>query len=164
MLRIVLASSLMGKTYTNTTYSNVYDFDQHTLSYKYNREDCPHLTDEQFKGLPGRRINHNWFPTYMNDFCRLIDTTSHDVVLGWLQHHVVDELIVRGYRPELVLSTLLLILVSCLSGRAGVGTTILVKHRYPTFSINSTPNSTPHIIERTVTCGWHTNRSTSTNT
>lgn len=103
MPRLVLASSLMGKTYTNTTYSNVYDFDQHTLAYKYNRDDYPHLTDEQFKGLPGRRINNNWFPTYMNDFCRLIDTTSHDVVLGWLQHHVVDELIVRGYRPELVL-------------------------------------------------------------
>lgn len=39
----------------------------------------------------------------MDAFCHLIDTTSHDVVLGWLQHHVVDELIVRGYHPELVL-------------------------------------------------------------
>lgn len=103
MLRLVLASSLMGKTYTNTTYTNVYDFDQHTLSYKYNREDYPHLTDEQFKGLPGRRINHNWFPTYMNAFCHLIDATSHDVVFGWLQNNVVDELIARGYYPELVL-------------------------------------------------------------
>ena len=35
MSRLVLASSFMGKTYTNNNYENVYDFDQHTLSYKY---------------------------------------------------------------------------------------------------------------------------------
>lgn len=39
MSRLVLASSFMGKTYTNNTYSNVYDFDQHILTYKYNREE-----------------------------------------------------------------------------------------------------------------------------
>lgn len=39
----------------------------------------------------------------MNDFCHLIDTTTHDVVFGWLQNKVVDELIARGYYPELVL-------------------------------------------------------------
>ena len=102
MVRIVLASSLMGKTYTNSMYSNVYDFDQHTLAHKYNREDYPHLTDEQFKGLPGRIIKNNWLPGYLDAFTQLIDTTSCDVVLGWLQKDVVDGLLARGYTPELV--------------------------------------------------------------
>lgn len=103
MSRLVLASSFMGKTYTNNTYSNVYDFDQHTLQYKYNREDYPHLTDEQFKGLPGRKIKDGWFEKYMGDFCDAINADYYDVMIGWLQHKVVDYLIDSGYTPELVL-------------------------------------------------------------
>ena len=68
MSRLVLASSFMGKTYTNNNYENVYDFDQHTLSYKYYREEYPHLTDEQFKGLPGRKIREGWFEKYIGRF------------------------------------------------------------------------------------------------
>lgn len=103
MSRLVLASSFMGKTYANNTYSNVYDFDQHTLQYKYNREDYPHLTDEQFKGLPGRKVKDDWFAKYMDDFCAEIDAGYYDVMVGWLQHDVVDDLIESGYTPELVL-------------------------------------------------------------
>jgi hypothetical protein len=93
----------MGKTYANNTYSNVYDFDQYTLRYKYNREDYPHLTDEQFKGLPGRKVKDDWFAKYMDDFCAEIDAGYYDVMVGWLQHNVVDNLIDSGYTPELVL-------------------------------------------------------------
>ena len=103
MSRLVLASSFMGKTYDNNTYSNVYDFDQYTLRYKYNREDYPHLTDEQFKGLPGRKVKDDWFAKYMDDFCAEIDAGYYDVMVGWLQHNVVDNLIDSGYTPELVL-------------------------------------------------------------
>ena len=107
MSRLVLASSFMGKTYANSTYSNVYDFDQHTLTYKYNREDYPDLTDEQFKGMPGRKIKDGWFEKYMDDFCTAIDTNIntnyYDVMIGWLQHKVVDDLISSGYIPEIVL-------------------------------------------------------------
>ena len=103
MSRLVLASSFMGKTYANNTYSNVYDFDQYTLRYKYNREDYPHLTDEQFKGLLGRKVKDGWFEKYMDDFCGEIDSGYYDVMVGWLQHNVVDDLIESGYAPELVL-------------------------------------------------------------
>jgi hypothetical protein len=103
MSRLVLASSFMGKTYANNTYSNVYDFDQYTLRYKYNREDYPHLTDEQFKGLRGRKVKDGWFEKYMDDFCAEIDASYYDVMVGWLQHNVVDDLIKSGYTPELVL-------------------------------------------------------------
>lgn len=103
MSRLVLASSFMGKTYANNTYSNVYDFDQYTLRYKYNREDYPHLTDEQFKGLLGRKVKDDWFEKYMDDFCGEIDSGYYDVMVGWLQHNVVDVLIESGYTPELVL-------------------------------------------------------------
>lgn len=102
MSRLVLASSFMGKTYTNNNYENVYDFDQHTLSYKYYREEYPHLTDEQFKGLPGRKIREGWFEKYMDDFCDVIDADYYDVVIGWLCKDVADELLCRGYLPELV--------------------------------------------------------------
>lgn len=103
MSRLVLTSSFMGKTYANKTYSNVYDFDQHTLSYKYNREDYPDLTDEQFKGMLGRKVKDGWFERYMDDFCDVIDADYYDVMIGWLQHKVVDDLIDSGYTPELVL-------------------------------------------------------------
>ena len=73
MTRIVLASSLMGKTYTDKTYKNVYDFDKHTLAAKYNREDYPHLTDEEFKGMPGRKTKKNWLHQYMEDFKSTIE-------------------------------------------------------------------------------------------
>jgi len=102
MSRLVLASSFMGKTYTNNNYENVYDFDQHTLSYKYYREEYPNLTDEQFKGLPGRKIREGWFEKYMDDFCDVIDADYYDVVIGWLCKDVADELLCRGYLPELV--------------------------------------------------------------
>lgn len=73
MARIVLASSLMGKTYADKTYKNVYDFDKHTLTAKYNREDYPHLTDEEFKGMPGRKTKKNWLHQYMEDFKSTIE-------------------------------------------------------------------------------------------
>ena len=103
MTRIVLASSLMGKTYTDKTYKNVYDFDKHTLAAKYNREDYPHLTDEEFKGMPGRKTKKNWFYQYMEDFGNTIEMGGHDVVLGWLQKDVVREVLSMGYEPEIVM-------------------------------------------------------------
>ena len=47
MSRLVLASSFMGKTYANNTYSNVYDFDQYTLrtQYKTNNGDLISVSD-----------------------------------------------------------------------------------------------------------------------
>lgn len=103
MTRIVLASSLMGKTYTDKTYKNVYDFDKHTLAAKYNREDYPHLTDEEFKGMPGRKTKKNWFYQYMEDFGNTIEMGGYDVVLGWLQKDVVREVLSMGYEPEIVM-------------------------------------------------------------
>ena len=103
MTRIVLASSLMGKTYADKTYKNVYDFDKHTLAAKYNREDYPHLTDEEFKGMPGRKTKKNWFNQYMEDFKNTVETSGYDVVLGWLQKDVVDAAISMGYTPEIVM-------------------------------------------------------------
>lgn len=103
MTRIVLASSLMGKTYADKTYKNVYDFDKHTLAAKYNREDYPHLTDEEFKGMPGRKTKKNWFCQYMEDFKSTIEMGGYDVVLGWLQKDVVREVLSMGYEPEIVM-------------------------------------------------------------
>lgn len=103
MARIVLASSLMGKTYADKTYKNVYDFDKHTLTAKYNREDYPHLTDEEFKGMPGRKTKKNWLHQYMEDFKSTIEMGGYDVVLGWLQKDVVREVLSMGYKPEIVM-------------------------------------------------------------
>lgn len=37
MTKIILTVGCVGKTYLDKTYSNVYDFDKHTLEYKYDK-------------------------------------------------------------------------------------------------------------------------------
>lgn len=54
MARIVLTTGCVGKTYADAHFRNVYDFDKHTLDYKYDRTGYEHLSDEQFKSIPGR--------------------------------------------------------------------------------------------------------------
>ena len=49
MTRIILTVGCVGKTYLDKTYSNVYDFDKHTLEYKYDKTGFEHLSNEEFK-------------------------------------------------------------------------------------------------------------------
>lgn len=37
MTRIILSVGCVGKTYADKNYINVYNFDKHTLEYKYNK-------------------------------------------------------------------------------------------------------------------------------
>lgn len=103
MARIVLTIGCVGKTYADARFCNVYDFDKHTLDYKYDRTGYEHLSDEQFKSIPGRTIKPGWFTLYMQDWCALIDRDEYDVVLGWLNQDCVDYLLERGYELELLL-------------------------------------------------------------
>lgn len=103
MARIVLTIGCVGKTYADARFRNVYDFDKHTLDYKYDRTGYEHLSDEQFKSIPGRTIKPGWFTLYMQDWCALIDRDEYDVVLGWLNQDCVDYLLERGYELELLL-------------------------------------------------------------
>jgi hypothetical protein len=65
--RIILTVGCVGKTYTDKHYINVYDFDKHTLDYKYDKTGFEHLSNEEFKSLPNRKINEGWFERYMGD-------------------------------------------------------------------------------------------------
>lgn len=103
MARIVLTTGCVGKTYADNHFRNVYDFDKHTLDYKYDRNEYEHLSDEQFKSIPGRTIKPGWLTVYMQDWCALIDRDEYDVVLGWLNQDCVDYLLERGYELELLL-------------------------------------------------------------
>ena len=51
MTRIILAVGCVGKTYLDNHYKNVYDFDKHTLDYKYDKTGYEHLSNEEFKSL-----------------------------------------------------------------------------------------------------------------
>lgn len=73
MARIVLTTGCVGKTYADNHFRNVYDFDKYTLDYKYDRTGHEHLSDEQFKSIPGRTIKPGWLTVYMQDWCALID-------------------------------------------------------------------------------------------
>ena len=103
MTRIILSVGCVGKTYTDKNYINVYDFDKHTLEYKYNKTGFEDLSDEEFKGLPNRKINDNWFERYMEDWCKIIDSGKYDVVTGWLQADCLNYLLNRGYNVEIIL-------------------------------------------------------------
>lgn len=103
MSRIILTVSGVGKTYTDVHFKNVYDFDKHTLDYKYYRDGFEHLNDEQFKGQPNRKIREGWFDKYMTDWCRVIDSGQYEIVLGWLNMDCVLYLLDKGYHIEVVL-------------------------------------------------------------
>lgn len=47
--KIILTGPCVGKSYADSHYSNVYDFDKHTLDYKWHRTGFEHLSDEEFK-------------------------------------------------------------------------------------------------------------------
>lgn len=103
MTRIILTVGCVGKTYADRCYINVYDFDKHTLDYKYDRVGFEHLSNEEFKSLPGRTIKDGWFESYMNDWCEVIDSGEYEVVTGWLQEDCLNYLLDRGYDIEIVL-------------------------------------------------------------
>lgn len=100
--KIILTVGCVGKTYLDAQYSNVYDFDKHTLEYKYDRTGFEHLSNEEFKGFPNRKINDGWFERYMTDWCKLIDSGEYDVVTGWLQKDCLEYLVDKGYPIEVV--------------------------------------------------------------
>lgn len=103
MTRVILTVGCVGKSYCDATYCNVYDFDKHTLDYKYDRTGFENLSEEAFKGLPNRKINDDWFDRYMLDWCDVIDSGEYDVVTGWLQEDCLNYLLDRGYDVEIIL-------------------------------------------------------------
>ena len=102
MTRVILTVGCVGKTYIDKNYYNVYDFDKHTLDYKYDRKGFEHLSNEEFKGIPNRKINDGWFERYMEDWCSVIDSDNYDVVTGWLQEDCLNYLVDKGYNVEVV--------------------------------------------------------------
>ena len=100
--KIILTVGCVGKTYLDNHYSNVYDFDKHTLEYKYDKTGFEHLSNEEFKGLPNRKINDGWFERYMIDWCKVIDSGKYDVVTGWMQEDCINYLVDKGYPLEVV--------------------------------------------------------------
>ena len=100
--RIILTVGCVGKTYLDKHYSNVYDFDKHTLDYKYDKTGFEHLSNEEFKSIPNRKINDRWFERYMEDWCKVIDSDKYDVITGWLQENCLNYLLDKGYPIEVV--------------------------------------------------------------
>lgn len=103
MTKIILTVGCIGKTYLDKTYVNVYDFDKHTLDYKYDKTGFEHLSNEEFKGLPNRKINDGWFERYMTDWCKVIDSGQYEVVTGWMQEDCLSYLVDKGYPVEVVI-------------------------------------------------------------
>lgn len=101
--KIILTVGCVGKTYIDSNYINVYDFDKHTLDYKYDKTGFEHLSNEEFKSIPGRKIKENWFNLYMEDWCKIIDSNKYEVVTGWLQDDCIEYLLKKGYELELIL-------------------------------------------------------------
>ena len=101
--KIILTVGCLGKTYLDSNYINIYDFDKHTLDYKYDKTGFEHLSNEEFKGVPERKIKENWFELYMEDWCKIIDSNKYDVVTGWLQDDCIEYLLKKGYELELIL-------------------------------------------------------------
>ena len=101
--KIILTVGCLGKTYLDSNYINIYDFDKHTLDYKYDKTGFEHLSDEEFKDISERKIKENWFELYMEDWCKIIDSNKYDVVTGWLQDDCIEYLLKKGYELELIL-------------------------------------------------------------
>lgn len=100
--RLILTVGCVGKTHLDASYLNVYDFDKHTLDYKYDKTGFEHLSNEEFKSLPNRKVNEGWFERYMEDWCKIIDSDKYDVVTGWMQQDCLNYLVDKGYPVEVV--------------------------------------------------------------
>ena len=98
--KIILTVGCVGKTYVDSNYINIYDFDKHTLDYKYDKTGFEHLSNEEFKSIPGRKIKEDWFELYMTDWCKIIDSNKYDVVTGWLQDDAIEYLLNKGYENK----------------------------------------------------------------
>lgn len=68
----------------------------------YDKTGFEHLSNEEFKSIPNRKINDGWFERYMTDWCKVIDSGQYDVVTGWLQQDSLNYLINKGYSVEIV--------------------------------------------------------------
>lgn len=42
--KIILTVGCVGKTYVDSNYINIYDFDKHTLEYKYDKTGFEHTS------------------------------------------------------------------------------------------------------------------------
>ncbi len=80
MTKVILTGPCVGKTYADTHCKGVYDFDKHTLDYKWLRDGFEELTDEEFKGVSGRKMKDNWEPEFISDMLSLVIEGSYSVV------------------------------------------------------------------------------------
>lgn len=100
--RLIAVQTGLGKTYTDNHYTEVLDTDKYTLEIKYNRNQYPNLTDEEFKNIK-KTPKENWFPTYIEKITTLIETSKEQVLLLWLQSTLLETLHKEGYNIEIVM-------------------------------------------------------------
>ena len=90
--KVILCGPGVGKTFLDTNFTNVYDFDKNTLDYKWERKGFEHLSDEEFKGLPNRVEKKNWFSKYKKDMLERIKSEEYDVVSTLVNEELIDML------------------------------------------------------------------------
>lgn len=105
MSLVLLTVPALGKSYLDRNNTNVYDFDKHSLDYKWDRTGFEHLSDEEFKGLPNRKMKENWEEIYSDDFIALIKSNQYEIVTGWLQDFLIDRLIEEGIEFRIILGS-----------------------------------------------------------
>lgn len=102
MTRLILATPGVGKSYLDRHYTNVYDFDKHSLDYKYDRTGFESFTDEEFKGIPGRKIKDNWEDQYVKDLFEIVDSGNYHVVTAWIHEAILNHAKEHGYDLEII--------------------------------------------------------------
>ena len=72
--RLIAVQTGLGKTYTDNHYPEVLDTDKYTLGIKYNRDQYPNLTDEEFKNIK-KTPKENWFSIYILSLIHISEPT-----------------------------------------------------------------------------------------
>ena len=101
--RIIAVQSGLGKTYCDKKYREILDTDKYTLNIKYNREDYPDLSDEEFKGI-FKKEKENWFGEYSEFILKTIKTAKEPIITLWLKKDLLDFLFKNGVKVEVLIA------------------------------------------------------------
>lgn len=101
--RIIAVQSGLGKTYCDEKYKEILDTDKYTLGIKYNREEYPNLSDEEFKGVL-KEEKENWFEEYSQFILKVIKDAEEPIITLWLKKNLLDFLYENGIKIEVVIA------------------------------------------------------------
>lgn len=96
MTKIILAFPCMGKTYYAKNHPEK-ALDLESSNYLFDRTGYEHLTSEEFKGIPNRKLKENGLIDYLNAIDEAVKSNKYDYIFTAQNPNTVHGIIALGY-------------------------------------------------------------------